>query len=378
MRFVLTALTLLALPAASRSQVPTTTLGKSLARSSDGFTDIRALQELADGRVVLLDFGENRVNLVDFSRGSIRSMLRLGEGPAELPLYVTLVPWAGDSLLIGGHHHALKMAPTGEIVDKIAMPFLNMRSYSAVTYTDRAGHVFGEAPDALLQDKNGEFIAPLGSWIIRSDFKSERVDSLVRFSVRDPKQPVGKPWRPYPKRDAYTILPTGDIMLFRAQGFLVELWREGKVVSSHPVAYKPIPIAAAERDAYRDEKLRRPAGGGGARGAPTPGAELNSGDRSAARRALAITDDIFPPELSPFIELRATVYDRAHNEVWLARSYPARSTERPYDVFDARGNLVRHVTLKNRGTVLGFGKGVVYVSYPDEDDVLWVEKVAEK
>ena len=93
---------------------------------------------------------------------------------------------------------------------------------------------------------------------------------------------------------------------------------------------------------------------------------------------MQIPDDIFPTELSPFLEVRATVVDRATSRTWVARSYAAGTTDRHYDVFDLSGTIVRRVVIKNRGQVLGFGKGVVFVGYPDEDDVLRIEKLADR
>lgn len=360
-------------PAASQGVTPGP-LGRVLARSPDGFTSIGGLHEFGDGRVIAVDFRENRTVLVDFARQASRDLTRPGTGPAELPLVLSVLRWFGDTVLLGGHREALKVSPEAKIVDKVSMPFAALRSFSAPQFADREGRLYGNTQDPLGRNPDGSFVAALGRTVLRTDLRSGRVDSLVRLQLRDPLQPLGNPWRPYPMHDAYAVLPNGDVMVIRALGYSVEVWRDGIKITARPVpGYTPIPIGPAERDAYRDEKARQPAGGGGG---STGATEVSSeAGRSARRRALGIPDEIFPPILPPIIEVNAALVDR-DGIVWVARSFRAGSTDRLYDLFDGTGTLVRRVIVRNRGKVVGFGSGVVYVAVPDRDDVLSLEKVA--
>ena len=45
-----------------------------------------------------------------------------------------------------------------------------------------------------------------------------------------------------------------------------------------------------------------------------------------------------------------------------------------YDVFDGAGRLSRQITLRPRSRVVGFGKGTVYVTRSDEDDLQYLER----
>lgn len=348
-------------------------LGQTLARSSDGFTEIGGVHELRDGRVLVVDYRENRTVLVDFRGGSTRDLTRPGAGPSELPLVLTAVPWTNGGALIGGHRHALVVNPSGELVDRLASPFTGLRSWSAPRFADSAGRWYGITLDSVTRAADGSFVPSLGETVVRADVTTGRIDSLVRLSKRDPAQPLGKPWRPYPMHDVYAVRPNGDVLVVRAKGYVVEVWRDGQRVSAKPVpGYTPIPIGPRERDAYRDVKAREPAGGGGASSAPATETES---DRAARRRSLNIDDAIFPPFLPPTLEVNATFVD-GDGIAWVARSHAANDTNRLYDLFDATGTLVRRIRLANRSRVVGFGKGVVYVAVPDADEILWLERVA--
>jgi hypothetical protein len=61
-------------------------------------------------------------------------------------------------------------------------------------------------------------------------------------------------------------------------------------------------------------------------------------------------------------------------EVWVLRTRPAGDKVPTYDVFDRNGALVKKVVLNPRSRVVGFGRGAVYVTRSDEDDLLYLER----
>lgn len=64
-------------------QTPTRALGGTPAELSEGFTEVTAIRELNDGRVLILDRGEGTLLLGDFRDGTIRQVGRRGCGPGE-------------------------------------------------------------------------------------------------------------------------------------------------------------------------------------------------------------------------------------------------------------------------------------------------------
>jgi hypothetical protein len=241
---------------------------------------------------------------------------------------------------------------------------------------DAQGRLYFETTDPLTADPSGGFIAPLKGGVIRW---TPGEDSSVRVAprdLRDPDQPLVRPWRPYAATDASAALRDGSVMVIRARNYRAEIWRDNKLVASGaPVAHTPIPVGAAERDAFRDARARQQAGGARMSGPPAAASTDRPADREAARRSLGIPDNAFPPALPPIVDTRATLVDPS-NRVWVARSFAVDEQTRRYDVFNDRAALVERVIIPRRGRVIGFGRGVVYVATRDEDDIEWIERYA--
>lgn len=66
-------------------QVPTVPLGQADARSSEGFTSIFAVHELADGRVLVTDNLDTAIRIVDLGSGTVRDLGRRGPRRAAPP-----------------------------------------------------------------------------------------------------------------------------------------------------------------------------------------------------------------------------------------------------------------------------------------------------
>ena len=132
----------------------------------------------------------------------------------------------------------------------------------------------------------------------------------------------------------------------------------GEVHTSPAIPHTPIPVTAAERTAFRERhsSSRMTASGGG-----------------ESRRAPAVSDAEFPPNMPPFIATRVVV--APDGTVWVGRSQ--RSTDRTwsYDLFDRHGRRVGGATLPAHSVVVGFGADVVYVARTNpDDDLVYLER----
>ncbi|HUQ81747.1 MAG TPA: hypothetical protein VM076_11435 [Gemmatimonadaceae bacterium] len=372
------ALALAVVSTAARAQdVQQLQLTRPIARSANGYTDIVGVRELPDGRIVAVDLRERRIVLLDLARGTARDAAREGQGPREFTGAFTVVPWLGDSLLVYGRRDFLKISPSGEPVVRFAVNEAMTRTrggLGAPRFADKDGNIYFERSQPLEQAPNGNFIPTIDGSLWRWNVRTNAVDSVGAFRHRDPKQVLTTYYRPYPARDGTAVLSDGRVAIVHATDYRVEILRDGRRVVEGPrVAYTPLPVGPDERNAFRDDAIRRPRGsislsGGNAK--PQSGAE-----REAARREINIPDDAFPPRMSPIVEDRSTFVDPA-NRIWVARTSAASSTDRQVDVFNDRAELVARVTLRNRGRVVGFGKASVYIVTPDEDDVEWIERYA--
>lgn len=86
-RFILFCwLGLLCVPAGrvhAAQEAPSVQLPPAEAEASVGFTRVASVRELTDGRLLLVDQGENRLRVLDWSSGSVEDIGREGQGPGE-------------------------------------------------------------------------------------------------------------------------------------------------------------------------------------------------------------------------------------------------------------------------------------------------------
>ncbi|HEU5217504.1 MAG TPA: hypothetical protein VFU23_02540, partial [Gemmatimonadales bacterium] len=94
----LTLLSVLSPVAAAQSQ--TIRLTTPNATLTEEFSAIRGVRELADRRVLVSDYIDQRVVLVDFDKGTVLARVTNGGGPREARLPTRLVAAAGDSTLL--------------------------------------------------------------------------------------------------------------------------------------------------------------------------------------------------------------------------------------------------------------------------------------
>jgi hypothetical protein len=358
---------------ADAQQIATRALTLPSARSSEAFTDIVGAQELADGRVLVADRRDNRIALVDFARQRVTNVSRVGPGPLEYDGAFALVSWLGDTVLVYGRRTLLKISPEGAPVARVEAltPATAGGGTSPPRFSDRMGRLYHEVTPPLERNPDGSFIPPIRGPVLRWNPRNGSVDTAAWIVHRDPKQPLVRPWRPYPAKDGVAVLPDGRVLVVKAQDYHLEVWRDGKLLMRGPTIDVPrLPVTTAERNAFRDERARQPAG---SLSMPRPQQPASESERTAARRRVGVPDEAFPPALPPIVESEPTPVD-ADGLIWVARSYRATDSNRHYDIFNDRGDLVERVTLPNRGRVIGFGRGAVYVTSLDDDDLQWIER----
>src|SRR5688572_21860994 len=76
------------------------TLRPADATLGEPFTSVYSIRELADGRVLISDNGQdNRLVVADLASGRVRTVGNVGAGPGEYRAAGRLFPLAGDSTL---------------------------------------------------------------------------------------------------------------------------------------------------------------------------------------------------------------------------------------------------------------------------------------
>jgi hypothetical protein len=103
-------------------------------------------------------------------------------------------------------------------------------------------------------------------------------------------------------------------------------------------------------------------------------AESASKPRPSAADVDAMTNPAmtWPAVKPPFPNSGAMV--ASDGRLWVPRTRAHNDSIPTYDVFDATGRVVERVVLPKGARLLGFGKGVVYLSRSDEDELLYLQK----
>ena len=87
-------------PLAAQDAVPVVNLDSPVAVVEERFSSIRGVRELSSGTVLVADWLEEHVSLVDLSTGDVSLRVDTGPGPDEVRLPSGLIPMAGDSTLL--------------------------------------------------------------------------------------------------------------------------------------------------------------------------------------------------------------------------------------------------------------------------------------
>jgi hypothetical protein len=171
------------------------------------------------------------------------------------------------------------------------------------------------------------------------------------------------PMRPFMARNTLTVSGDGRIGIVLAQPYHVEIVdARGRRAVGPPTSYTPTPVTQAEKDAFITEATK-----------PVPTMLYGrGGERTTTFRAQPAPKDVeWADVLPPF------GYDAARfasdGMLWVLRSTRAGAPPL-YDVFDAAAKRAFQLELPLRSTVVGFGKGTVYLARADDDDVLHLER----
>ncbi len=358
--------------------LPTGLLGQSTALTRKGveypepFARVTGLRELAPGRLLVSDGIEEKVVLLDLARGSARQVGRAGPGPKEYKGPDALIALPGNrSLLVDlGNSRLTEVGPDGTIGD-------------SRSFVEEGEDGFSIRLPAGADTRGRLYYQPMvggpgrsdSARVVRFDRATGRVDTVARTALPAVNRRTSggegnrservMP-RPFAAQDAWGVAPDGRIAIARAEPYRLD-WvaEDGRVAAGTPVSWRPVPI----REGDKREWIEGMANGLSVR------MENRNGQQSIAFSRGGMRDAADPaqftwPEAKPAFPAGA-VRVTPEGEAWVER-HVAAGAPRQFDVFDARGRLVRSVTLPARVRLLGFGQGVAYGARMDEDGMEWL------
>lgn len=358
--------------------VPTIRLTKPLAEFPDTFDQLNSVLELRDGRLIATDFAGPTVQIIDFARGTHTAIGRKGAGPNEYMMPDRPLPGIGDTIFVAdpGQNRFVRVTADGRVAGSFPWPpstgiggqfrgadrqgrfyFLGSR------YGQEAGGGMRRAKSIDAAFAGVSDSAPLIRW----DRLKGRFDTLAHLHLAPlakagsggapGHQVIMSRPQPFGAEDDWAVMPDGRVAVIRAADYHVDwIGRDGRKVASAPNAYRPEKVTAADK-ARVLQPVRAMLSGGTKFNVP------------AAKES-----DYTWPQLKPPFIARFTLVT-PEGRIWVQRSV-ADGAEPMYDELDERGQVARHYVAPKGARVVGFGKGTVYLTQPDEDDLLHLLRFA--
>ena len=371
LRPILTTVAALGLAAgalAAQSAPMTVQLGEPDAAFPEPFSAILGVRELSTGQVLISDRIEMMLARLDFESGSYDQLGRQGAGPGEFQMPGGLYALPGDSTLMSDmmNRRFNVILPDGRLSDE-TIPLRHPAGYPIIPRgVDGAGRIYFDLAGMMmpgLEESAVQGVAPLLRW----DRGGAAVDTLgyVHFPPMEPAGPgearINIGGGAYQPRDDWAVTADGLVGVVRYEDYHLDwIAADGEATSGPPVAFEPVKISKADKEAWSDLMTSR--------GVMI---EVENGRRRVRRPPRPNIDNMEWPEYMP-PTVAGTARMAPNGTLWVERSAPSDADERTYDLFDARGNLVRHVRLPSDRRVVAFGAGVVYVIRSDEDDLQWL------
>ena len=382
---VLLAGSLVASVSTSLAAQPAASLTRKTGEAAEPFSNVVAVEELPDGRVVVTDAKERTLSIVSFQTGEVRQLGRNGNGPNEYTTAIHLFRGRGDTLYLFDFsaRRMLRITPAGTLAGTVPIDISvadtlpgetpkGNRIVAGVRYRDVAGRVYYEVsylettrrgvhPDRYLarydpETKASAIVAPLRAWY---PGQSSR-------------------WRaPFMYQDVWAVAPDGRVARVVPVDYHVEWYQDGALVARGPtVPVIPVRVSDEDRRAWYTARAQQGAAGATMTGPPQPPGQER--ERANPPRTPGFTDADFPRVKPPFVEEFAgrSALISGDGQLWVTRAGAWDAKTSIVDVFDGSGRLVRRVTIPATHRVAGFGREAVYLVRTDDDGLQWLERYA--
>ncbi len=364
-------------PAHGQAPVPRVT-AERITSFGEPFSQVRGLRELPTGIVLVTDWTEERLVALDFTRGTMVAIGRVGGGPREFRLPAQLLPYPGDSTLLVdvGNERFAVVGPDLALHRTLPARAGSRRYPVTPRGADAAGRLyFGIPPWALGPD------APPGDSvdIARWDPRTDEMQILARLKgaerpswqkERRPRMTPGIPMVAFAPQDAWALAPDGRIAIVHAGDYYVE-WRDpdGTLRRGPSYAYVPLVVTEADKRAFvvaftQSSPMSGRGEGGGLGHTPAEFLSPESIARDIRTNEFA--------ERHPYFRASGA-WIAPDGALWVERS--VRTGAAPVlDVFDADGRLVRQVTLPAGRRLVGVGRDGLYAVVADADGLETLER----
>ena len=342
------------------------------------FSQINAVFELRDGRVIVLDRLEGNVRLADLKTGLSSMLGRLGEGPGEYRMAHALIPLGGDSVGVvdGAQRRVLVITSSGSVGGFVS-PMAShptTRALIEVRTGDGLGWLYG-SDSPVQRNAGGTLQFSDSSPILRWQPKTETAKIIVRYynppppgaSIIAPGYVVHSPGvvpALFPVT-MWTVGPDSRVAVVSGSPYRVHFMEaDGNRRTGPVIPFAKVAVNDSVKNAYQSD-LARP---------QIVVLYEKGGVATTTTRAvppmIKITN--WAAEVPPFRGDAFVAFD-ARGILWIQRTTFGREGGR-YDLIGFDGALVDRVRLPEGHRVVGFGRGVMYVVRRDADDLEFLQR----
>lgn len=341
------------------------------------FTEIAAVRELPDGRVLVLDPRERMVRLVDLATGGWVRVGRLGRGPGEYAAPVKLVGLGGDSagIVDALTRRILVVRPdgsTGGVIALVPPPGVDHGEGPEgwLDAADDRGHFYSSG--IKFRNVNGQVAGFDSIPILRWAPGRPGTDTVAWFRLQGTKVSGSKAGQaevirvatfPFAAHDLFAVAPDGAIAIAEPDPYRVRwIGANGERTDSPAIANTPVPLTEEHKEEWRERQA----------GDVTVMENGDTGERTVTPRRGPIQEPPWPDVLPPYLfgALRVAPDGKA----WVRRTGPARMTTM-FDVINREGRVVIQVGLPADARLVGFGAdGAVYAARRDANDLEYLQR----
>lgn len=334
----------------------------------EAFSDITQIVELADGRVLVYDAIERRLDLVSFLAGQRRSVTTMGAGPREFRSIVGALRIPGDSILLWDpqNDRVLVLAPSGEALGTWPAEGRSPRGVRLIRAYPRALDQVGSFYGTQQLPTDGD-----SAHLVRVRIADGRTDTLTRLPARQLRPERAAPGvirvraPGFPSVDAWGVFPDGRVLVVRGGSYVPEIHApDGTVRRGAAIAFTATPVTAAMRSEQlrsvvreMQRRLLREAGGG--RSVTLPRVEPVEP---------AVWSMHLPAVASP------TILIDSKQRAWVHVTDSGAAQR--FDLLDDSGRRSGSVRLPVGARLVGMGRDAVFVTLEDEDGLLQLRKYA--
>lgn len=356
-----------AVSARSIQSVPEFSLPAPNGEPDHEFRRVRAVRELSDGRVIVLDCcdRDHPLLVVDFTRGRATPIGRRGSGPGEYQFLRSLVPLGRDTSLLTdeGLRRWLILYRDSVVLTLRADRALLRSMGQLLLGGDRRARVLSLRGSGFLDPVpvHGAFYAD-SALLLRGDLHRHRIDTVgrlrggrarmeqVQFAGGNGASPTYFTPNPLAATDQALLHVDGWIAVAHIDPFAVDwISPTGERIIGKTLPVATVRVTEAERRAAMDRQF---------------------GAQSKSTATSAFTD--WPQRVPPFLE--DALLPLASGEVAIHRTNLGRVPRERYDIFDRRSGLIATIRTGRNERIVGFGVRGIFVEHTSADGFVHLKR----